>query len=514
MVIESIKPLDAFIASLEEIKADSCERILQNMRKIKRKEKQIVNFKTNSELYSNENDLKTTKEYKRLQGQQYTIVSKVAYLIGVSEMWFGDDTRNFDKAEYDKLRTNKNARIIRNLCILRTSIEQHFTAILVDVKKGRRLINAVTDYIPQKNIVTELLNDGVKVSQKAKATPFDAIIEINGLIANRINNCSTIFPNWLNWQYVRNIFIMPDGKNVAMVKKEGNTYKTYIGYYPYNNYVNIPVPHECKNILGNDQRFVNFLYEINNDSFADRNKVVDVDEEVKGNIYDFIDDAEKLDMIVDCENSDVYNIISMLKNLDEENLSKVNKIILIDDPHTNAGWQELEYCTDIEIEHIIVERLLENKSLVDGSVIGKVYREHYEENVSSIVLLSSDSDYWTLLRDLRDRVDFLLMIEHQKCSSNYKRLLIDEDILFCYLDDFNSGEEAERLKTEMIYRGIETELKKISFNLKDAFDETLESLRITMDEAIKSQLYNRQIKPLQIAVDDEGVVSISLKRKN
>ena len=30
-------------------------------------------------------------------------------------------------------------------------------------------------------------------------------------IANRINNCKNLFPIWLNWSYIRQLFIMPGG---------------------------------------------------------------------------------------------------------------------------------------------------------------------------------------------------------------------------------------------------------------------------------------------------------------
>ena len=44
---------------------------------------------------------------------------------------------------------------------------------------------------------------------------------------------------------------------------------------------------------------------------------------------------------VDCENSDPYKLYSVLKGLNQEELAKIEKITLYDDPNTTAGWDWL-----------------------------------------------------------------------------------------------------------------------------------------------------------------------------
>ena len=55
-------------------------------------------------------------------------------------------------------------------------------------------------------------------------------------------------------------------------------------------------------------------------------------------IYSFIENSYKTVLVVDCENSDVYKLYGMLKNLKKYEIEKIHKIILFDDDHTNNGW--------------------------------------------------------------------------------------------------------------------------------------------------------------------------------
>lgn len=53
------------------------------------------------------------------------VVSKIGYLIGVPKEIF--DRGQLDGEHYAKMNQNKNARIIRNLCLIRNGIEQNYT---------------------------------------------------------------------------------------------------------------------------------------------------------------------------------------------------------------------------------------------------------------------------------------------------------------------------------------------------------------------------------------------------
>ena len=58
----------------------------------------------------------------------YEIVSITAYLIGVPERIFLNNHEP-PKLRSTETRSNKNARIIRHLCLLRTAIEQNYKFI-------------------------------------------------------------------------------------------------------------------------------------------------------------------------------------------------------------------------------------------------------------------------------------------------------------------------------------------------------------------------------------------------
>lgn len=451
-------------------------------------------------------ELSVPEEFMPDKTQQYNIVSKMAFLLGIDKDRFGISL-NFDEDIYNSLNLNKNARILRNLNILRNDINKNFTRILAGVVNDGKSVLTQADFVNQKAI-TELTQDGVKLLQKGNAQPNDYMIDLNTLIQDRLGNCKSIFPEWLNWEYVKDIFIMPQGKKKGGVKNAGEVYRSHKNMYPYQAYINWKMPHEDGNILLNDKKFVTLLYKRNHDYFNDINKVIDVSDRVKTNIYDFIDEGENVVMIVDCENSDVFNLISMLQNLEWEYLQKIKKIILVDDEHTTSAWAQLDTATDIPIEHITVQRVKEDKSLVDGIVISKAYIEHYENKADTFLLLSSDSDFWALISQMKEKARFLLMIEHIKSSPDYIDALMSKDIMFCYLDEFNSGEESENLKKEILLKSINEALNPITLNVKEIFNEALNDLRIGMDQAQKDQFYKKYIAKAKINIDAEGLLTI------
>jgi hypothetical protein len=451
-------------------------------------------------------DLETTS-FVHEREQKYNLVSIIAYLCGIWEGLFGEG-RNYDIDVYNRLKNNKNARIIRNLCVVRARMEHRYKLIYDKFQEGGSVLS-MSEYIPEE-AVAQLRKDGVKLSQKPNTSPIEYIMQINGEIQNRINNCKSVLPEWINWNYVKEIFIMPDGTTEAGAKAAATEYYANMLCYPYKTYINIPVPHDDGNILRNDKKFVTTLYHNNYDEFSDMNKVVDVSNQIKTDLYDFLEHGDKIDMIVDCENSDVYKIISMLRNLDWEYVQRIQKIILVNDIHTNAGWKELDKCTDVPITHIMTERVLEGKSVVDGEVFGTAFSE-FLEGVDRFVLLSSDSDFWALIKSFKGRANFLVMVEHMKCSPDYKEKLVDAGVLFCYLDDFYSGEESEQMKTNMLMKSIEAGLEQETFNVKAILNESKNALRIDMDEAVSEQFFKKYLKTLQINVDENGNVRFEIR---
>ena len=170
------------------------------------------------------------------------------------------------------------------------------------------------------------------------------------------------------------------------------------------------------NILFNDKKFVNLLYKWNGAFFGENSRVSDASDETKSSIYTYIDESNKIVFIVDCENSDPYDLCAAIKNLDADKLAKIDKIILFDDVHAASAWEMLSAYIDIPVEYIMIERLKDNKSLADVKVTARTCKEFYSNNVDSFVIVSSDSDYWGLMEELPD-ARFMVMVEHGRSRS-------------------------------------------------------------------------------------------------
>ena len=99
-----------------------------------------------------------------------------------------------------------------------------------------------------------------------------------------------------------------------------------IEYYPFQMYIHW-IPKDYGSILYTDGKFISILYQMHNDHFEDKSKFKDATEDTKSSIYEFIDESYKTAIVVDCENSDVFKLYGVLKNLNQDELSKIEKII-------------------------------------------------------------------------------------------------------------------------------------------------------------------------------------------
>ena len=282
----------------------------------------------------------------------YELVSKVAYLIGVPRHIFENEHESPQMEVYERLETDKAARIVRNLCIVRTAIERNFRHINGAMRTDYRTILSMPEYVPDDSM-RQLSADGINFVKKTSTKLAHHIIEINRLISDRINNCKKLFPLWINWDYIKDLFIMPNGLKEEGTRQAASLYYTNRSYYPYQVYINW-VPLDEGNILYNDKKFAVLLYRWHNDYFHEFSKVSDVSSYVKGSIYEYIEGSEKAVVVVDCENSDPYKLCAVLKNLDYKYTQKISNIILFDDIHTASAWRILEDFTKIPVEHILI----------------------------------------------------------------------------------------------------------------------------------------------------------------
>lgn len=83
----------------------------------------------------------------------YFLIPKVAYLLGVPLRIFENEHEPPKLEIYEELDRNRHARIIRNLCRLRTAIEQNFKAVNTGMKWDLKNLHSLPELIPQECIL-------------------------------------------------------------------------------------------------------------------------------------------------------------------------------------------------------------------------------------------------------------------------------------------------------------------------------------------------------------------------
>lgn len=444
---------------------------------------------------------RTTNNYI---SEKYEIVSKVGYLIGVHKEIFENENEPLRIEIFHEMQNNKSCRIIRNLSIIRTNLERNFAAINTAMRYDLKNLNSLPEFVSQDSL-KELANDGINIIKANRSTQ-KYIIDMNMLIRDNIGNCKDVFPIWINWSYIRRLFIMPNGSLIKGIESAARDYYTNLNRYPYQQYINWH--EEDGNILYNDKKFVTLLYKSNGDTFLDINKVTDASEASKSNIYNFLDDSENAIIVVDCENSDPYKLYAMLKNLNEQALiNKVKKIILCDDVHTTRTWSILEQFTEIPVEYELVERVKENKSLVDHKLIAKTCREVYRNDIDSVLLFSSDSDYWGLISGVTE-AKFMVMVENGKCGPDIKNKLVNKGIPYVYIDDFCTGNCYEMTISAVLSEFRHRLNDIMNINLNEMLDDVCRDLRTNMSIDEKKTFYNKFLKTIHLCIADTGDATV------
>lgn len=433
------------------------------------------------------------------------IVTTIGYMIGVKknilEQCFGEEYHELLQTLY----VNKETSIIRYLCKLRTTLMQKFKKTDDEMRFNLKNLNSM-DFYDQDNI-KQLEKWGFEII-KPNYRSEKYMLDLAGLISANIDNCFELFPDWVNWNYIKDLFVIPQYTKKGVLKSEFNIYMKNIEYYPFQMYIHWK-PEDHGSILYTDGKFLGIIYRQHNDIFTDFTKYKDAHSETKNNIYDFIDRSYKTAIAVDCENSDVYKLYSVLKNLNQDELLKIEKIVLYDDYHTTSGWDWLEKFTKIPIEHIEVNRVTDQKSLVDIKMTAGVCTDYYENNITSFILVSSDSDYWGLISTLT-KAEFLVMYEHSKCGQAIKRALSEHNIYYCSIDDFCSG-NIEELKKAVLFSCLEKYLSEIiSLNGKELVRKIYEEARISASEKEMENFYDRYIKTLRLRVDNDGNFTVEI----
>ena len=433
------------------------------------------------------------------------VVTTISYLIGVRK-----DILELNFAEckdtLDKLYADREATVIRYLCKLRTALLQHFkktdNAMHYDLKNLTSL-----DWYDKDNI-KQLEKWGYTIIQ-ANYRAEKYMYDFTKLINENIDKCSRLFYDWIVWDYIRDLFFIPKYQKAGVLKDEFAKYMGNIQHYPFQMFIHWQ-PADRGNIIYTDRKFLKVIYEMHGDTFTDFTKYRDADDETRNNIYNFIDNAEKTAIAVDCENSNPFKLYSVLKGLNPEELAKIEKITLYDDPNTTAGWDWLSKFTQIPVEHIEIDRVTDRKSLVDVRMTASVVTDFYRDGITSFIIVSSDSDYWGLIESLPN-AHFLVMYEYEKIGTAIKSALTQHGIYYCAIDDFCSA-ATEDMKKAVLFAELEKHLPTIYGESPMELTQKLyEATRVTATRKEMENFCNRFVKTLKLKIVD-GKFTVEIQR--
>lgn len=435
------------------------------------------------------------------------LVATIAYLIGVKkhivEQYFEEECHDTLQSLY----ASQPATTIRYLCKLRTTLMQKFKKTDEEIRYNLMNLDRLEWY--DKDNIRQLEKWGIQVI-KTNQRAEKYMLELTRLISEGIDQCADLFYDWVNWAYIRELFCIPHFTKKGVLKKEFEKYMENMDQYPFQMYVYWN-PVDCGNMLYSDGKFLGILYQQHNDHFDDYTKFRDAHSETPNNIYDFVEKSNRTVIAVDCENSDVYKLYAVLKNLDQDELAKIEKIYLYDDYHTTRGWHWLYQFTNIPVEHIEVQRVTDRKSLVDIMMTAGVCRNYYEDGIDSFILVSSDSDYWGLIQSL-PKARFLVMYEYAKCGAAIKNALSEHDIYYCSIDDFCSG-NVEHFKRTVLFDLLEKYLPDIMYlNGRELVQHIYDEARINASDNEKEAFFTRYIKTLRLKCNPDGTFEMILKK--
>lgn len=449
------------------------------------------------------------------------IVARVAYMIGVKDEHLESYYNEYCADTLQETQNSKEARIIRILNRIRTTMIQKYDYIDKAIRYELKNLNTIEYFNPDD--IQWLEEQGIQLLQ-VNINLDKYFIKINQLINENILNCKHLIPEWVSWEYIKDLFIVPGSGSsneesaLRILTNERKKYYANRYNYPFQIFIHWQ-PAEYGNILNSDKKFLSLLYQFHNKIFDDNSKVLDANSDVKDNIYDFINDNDRTAIIVDCENSDVYKLYAVLKNLNKDDIQKVEKIILYDDCHTINTWKLLSNLVNIPVEYVEVERVKGDKSLVDIKMTAGICREFYENHIPAFILVSSDSDFWGAISSL-PTANFLVMIEYEKCGADIKQMLQSHNIFYCSIDDFCSGnigdiklialkERLTQTLADFNSSGIWRELDADKF-----IDNIYETCGIEPNEAERKRFIDKYLKTLKFGINKENKFYIHSEQIN
>ena len=162
------------------------------------------------------------------------IVTTISYMIGIRRHIIEN---NFDGEYHDLLQSlyaDKDATTIRYLCKLRSIMMQKFKKTDDEMRFNLKNIDRL-DWYDHDNI-KKLAEWGINIVKPNYRTE-KYTQDFAALINENILSCQRLFPDWVNWEYIKDLFIIPHYSKPNVLKKEFEKYMANIDFYPYQMYI-------------------------------------------------------------------------------------------------------------------------------------------------------------------------------------------------------------------------------------------------------------------------------------
>lgn len=449
------------------------------------------------------------------KGNKYEIVNTVSFLIGVRKEIFQQDVGTFKGIMYNKLMQKSECLLIRSLCILRNNLEYNYDIINRKLTYSHCDLSDLDSYI-DIGALDVVRQSGIRLRFES-FNIVEYIKEINSLIDQNIDKCQYLFPSSLNWLYIRSVFLMPGGNIQKRIVNEGIQFISHRSFYPYQMYIGLQPDESDGNVLYNDIKFLKFVYRKNNDRFDENilsshlNKLTEKD---IINLNNFLSNKERILVVVDCENTQLsrfYNYLIDSKLCDNHN---IDEIVLFADVNASSNWNLLSKFFNVNISYQSVNRILENKSLVDFAFMQKIIESNARREHDGFIIVSSDSDYISLLRSVSsDNLMFVLDIERTsyKLINKFNDLSIKYNIMPEYTGtSINELSNSDSFITEALMCSIREILgSNTKFNIQDMFEQSIKVSGIFVPNELKESIYKRILNDLQLSINGD-IVSISI----
>lgn len=437
------------------------------------------------------------------------IVTPMAYLTGVSEDLL--DKRYDDNDELlKKLRSDDDAGRIRHLCMIRNEIMKDFMYFVDNMDRFSYGFGRGLDGIERTKESAEWLRShGTEVCLTGKKVN-DHQIHINELIAQNINSVRKYFGEDIDFEYIRDLFVIPRYKQIENIKKEARTFCNYSlhGFYPFGRYLHWS---PCDNglIFDNDLHFLDVVYSQHNDRYMTPWNYTDADADIQGCISDYIENAAgNVHMYVDSENVDIYQLVSMLEALDGTVRERIGKIIVIRDKNNHQGWQLISSRIGIKVEHHHAVRIIDGKSSVDPDLMLDAANDFHENNVRSIIIISSDVDFSSLIRKVK--ASYLVFYQRNKISTRTLDFYRENGVQTVALNEF-AAHRSESFKKQVfrqeIIRFFKEQFMLNGMEIANKIN-TLTSMHLS-DTELKNY-YKKYIKGSMIGFGENGEFTVSI----